>query len=62
MEEKNKHKKNQHDREHLEKENKDTAENHGQNALRNESNDPGETNVPTSEQKLKEERKKGGQK
>lgn len=62
MEEENKNKKNYQDRERLEKENKDTAENHGQNALRNDSNDPGETDVPTSEETLKEEREKGGQK
>lgn len=62
MAEENNKRNDQQDRDRREENDKDTAENHGQNALRNESNDPGDEDVPTSEKKLQEEeREKGNQ-
>ncbi len=62
MVEENNKRNDQRDRERKEEHDKDAAENHGQNALRNESNDPGDEDIATSEKKIKEEeRKKGNQ-
>lgn len=63
MKEENNNRNDRPERDRREENDKDTAENHGQNALRNESNDPEDTDIAASEKKLEEkEHKKGSQK